>query len=136
MLSSLELLLYPTSHVAAWLKLRDPDGQTERGAMRTEAKPMTQWVHLILPAASPVPQTLNNSATWWQASITMVASSHSLRRLKQATFSHHANILQPNINPFIHMLQRDTVVTGFDKVLILTGKIQLLVHTHTTKRKC
>lgn len=53
---------------------------------------MTQRVHPILPAASLVPQTLNNLAARWQASITALACSYSLHRLKQpkSFFSHHA----------------------------------------------
>lgn len=72
--------LFSRSHLVQTLKAVRPGQKVEpAGQWRT----MTQRVHLILPAASLVPQTLNNLAAQGQASITMLACSYSLHRLKE-----------------------------------------------------
>lgn len=75
-----------TSHVAAWLKPTKPRWTVrKRSQAGQRPAPMTQRVHPIPLASSPVPQTLNNLAARWQASITTLACSYSLRRLKRTS---------------------------------------------------
>lgn len=61
-------------------------GARSRGVTgRKRRELMTQRLHLILPATSLVPQSVNNSAVRWQASITALACPYSLHRLKHCT---------------------------------------------------
>lgn len=88
-----------TSHVAACLKLMKPrwTGPKEEPCVQRP-----RWwhgrVHPILQA-SLVPQTLNNLETRWQASITTLACSYSLHRLKQPRS--FLTMLQPNFQTCI-----------------------------------
>lgn len=83
--------------MAAGFKLTELGLDGRKRSQAARGAPMTQRVHPILLAASLVPQTLNNSAARWQASITTLACSYSLHRLKRPTvlfFLTTPNLLQ------------------------------------------